>query len=646
MIRDSDSTRTRRIDRRTFLLGIGGGTVGLAGCGYDSPSGGEPTETENGEATPTDSGSDIQRGGKPILGMDTAPSDLNPLERADAYELEIIENIYGKGTIVHPETYEFEPWSFEDWTLEPDNIGTDEPTLTGQLRDDLTFSDGEPVTAEDVKFTIEYSKEQGVTGMVAASQFEAVEEITVDSADGQTVNYFFSRPDNGWFTNILGSIILPKHVWENVDNYAEYQPRNSEAGVVGVGPLVLADFDWENWFELEMRPPEKVPWPAAEYVDWIHEDAPFIEGLRVEIFGSETALEQAVLDGDVDVARGSFDVDRAADATQQDTLEVEESPNDGWHHHSFNVRRAPLDDPAFRQLLVLLNDKEWIVEDQFRGIGATKGSYATLPEYEEWRPPEPSEIDEYEGIPIPDLRFPGDRGSFQLSEDDIADVRQFLVDHSRAQHDYSFDEATTDASDAPDGQELYVDGEPLSDAHTDNDGNGGQGVLQMIHSPPDDSPKAVRLAERWMGVLKRVGVPIEPRVLGFDALTNEVLIKENFDIAEFGWTRTGPNNDHYRNRYGRWGADVESNQDTIMFNVMGYTGADDLIQEQSEMLDPEERKPVVKKVLARIYADAPADITHHEKVLQPVNAEYGGWVNTIGGVNNPNSWLNLRRRSD
>lgn len=645
MTERTDRGRTRRIGRRELLSGLSGGTVGLAGCNFDSPAGEEEDEDDD-EETPTETGDGIPRGGMPVLGMDTAPSDLNPLERADAYELEIIENIYAKGTIVHPETFEFEPWLFEDWTLEPDNVGTDEPTLVGHLRDDLTFNDGEPVTAEDVKFTVEYSKEQGVTGMVAASQFEAVEEITVDSPDGQTVNYFLERPDNGWFTNILGSIILPKHIWEDVDNYAEYQPRNSEEGVVGAGPLVLTDFDWENWFELEMRPKDELPWLGAEYVDWIHDEGPFVDGLRVEIFGSETSLEQAVLDGDVDVARGSFDVDRAASATQEDHLEVAESPSDGWHHHSFNVRRRPFDDPAFRQLLVLLNDKQWIVEDQYQGIGAVKGSYATLPEYEEWRPPEPTEIDDFEGIEVPDLRFPGDRGSFSLDEGDVADVREFLVEHPRAEYDYSFEEATTNVSDAPDDRELYVGGEPLPDVHTDNDGNDGQGPLEMIHSPPDNSPKAVRLARRWMDVLNRVGVPVEPRVLGFDALTNEVLIEENFDVAEFGWTRTGPNNDHYRNRYGRWGADVESDQDTIMFNVMGYTGADDLIEEQAEMLDPAERQPVVKRVLARIWADAPADITHHERVLQPVNAEYEGWVNTIGGVNNPSSWLNLRRRSD
>lgn len=647
MTQNINSGGTQRINRRKLLLSIGAGmSTGLAGCGFGGTDGDGDGGGNGDGGTPTPTGEDIIRGGKPIMGMSTAPSDLNPLERADAYELEIIENIYTPGTIVHPETYEFKPWSFKDWTLNPDNVGTGNPTLVGELRDDLTFNDGEPVTAEDVKFTVEYSKEQQVTGMVAASQFEAVEKITVDSADGTTVNFFFKQPDNGWFTNILGSIILPKHIWENVDDHSQYKPRNTEEGVVGAGPMVLADYDWENWFELKMRPKDEIPWPAADYVDWIHDDAPFIDALRIEIFGSDTALEQAVLDGKVDVARGSLDVERAANATKKDHLEVKESPDDGWHHHSFNVRRIPFDDPAFRQLCVLLNDKQWIVKEQYRELGAVKGSYATLPEYEDWRPPEPTEIEEFEGIQVPNLLFPGDRGRFQLNEKAVSDARDFLVNHPRAKHTYSLGEAKTDITTAPDGKEIYVNDTPLTEAHTDNNGNAGQGPLEMIHSEPGRSPKGVRLARRWMDALKKVGIPIKPRVLSFDALTNAVLIKEDFDASAFGWTRTGPNNDHYRSRFGHWGADVESNQDTIMFNVMGYTGADDLIEKQAQMLDPEARKPVVKKVLAQIWADAPTDITHHTRVLQPVNKQYAGWRNTIGGVNNLSSWLNLRKTSE
>lgn len=579
------------------------------------------------------------------MGMSTAPKNLNPLGRADAYELEIIENIYGYGTTVHPTTYEFKPWSFKEWTLTPENVGTDKPTLVGELRDDLTFNNGKSVTAEDVKFTVEYAKEQGVTGVVAASNFDSVEAVSVDSPTGTTVNYFFSEKDNAWFTNVLGSIILPKHIWKDVADYTKYTPRKTKEGVVGSGPMALKDFNWGNWLELEMRPSEEVPYPRADYVDWLHQDAPFIDALRFELFGSQTAKEQAVLNGEITVSFGSFKIDRAVKAKQNNSLTVKQSPDDGWSHHSYNVRRVPLDDPAFRQLLVLVNDKDWIVNELYKGIGAVKGSYATLPVYEAWRPPEPTAAKEYKGIPLPDLTFPGTPGTYELGESGIRAAREFLMNHPRAKHSYSLGEAATDVTTAPDGQEIYVNGKPLSDAHTDNDGNAKQGPLETIHSPAKQAPKEVRLVEQWHTALKNLGVPVEKRPLGFDALTSEVLIKETFDLTSFGWTHTGPNNDHFKQRFGHWGADVEADDKTLKFNVMGYTGADDLIRQQATMFDPAARQDIVKQVLARIWADAPTDITHHSRVLQPVNTEFTGWIETLGGVTSLSSWLNLRKAS-
>lgn len=642
MEHNSDKQQSKRIDRRKVLLGVGAGiSAGLAGCGnqQDRETGTSPTDET---ATQTQKAEDIPQGGKPVLGMSAAPENLNPLGRASAYTLEILETIYISGTTLHPKSREHSPWAFRDWTLNPENVGTGKPTLIGELRNALTFNDGEKVTAEDVKFTIEYVKEQEPGGNITASQFEAVEEITVDSADGTTVNYFFKEKDSAWFQGILGTIILPKHIWKDIADFKSYQPRNSKEGLVGPGPMVLKDFQWEKWFELEMRPPEEIPFPQADNIDWLHKDAPFINGLRVEIFGSQNALQQAVLNDNVTVAYGGFEVDRAVDATKKDFLEVKKSPDDGWSHHSFNTRRVPLDDPAFRNLLVMLLDSKWIVADLTKGIGAVEGTYATLPSRKEWRPPEPTEIDEYEGIPVPDLVFPGERGSFQLDPESVTKAREFLQSHSRAKHDYSFAEAVTDITTAPDGKELYVNGTPLTEAHTDNEGNPNQGPLEMSYTPPQQSPTSARIAQRWISALKKVGIPVEGLIQSFNSQRPKMYIQEDFDMYEMGWTRV-ETYDQYRTLFSGEAADVESNSDDYMFNSMGYTGADDLIDKQAKLMDPEERKPAVKKVLARIWADAPTNITHHDKVLQPVNTGFTGWIKTIGGVANLHSWLNMRK---
>lgn len=655
MTDDNTITRNRRVKRRKFLTGVGAGvTAGLAGCGgpgeqtgtTSAPTSGEdssPTATE--EPTATQEADMIPRGGMPVQAIDTVPETTNPLVYSDSYSFEIIRKVYDFGTAVHPDDQSFTPWSFKNWDLKPENIGSSNPTITAELRDDLSFSDGEAVTAEDYKFTVDYIKEQEPAGSISATQYKAVEEVQLDSPDGTTVNIFMSEKSNEWFTGILGSIILPQHIWKDVADHSKYEPRK-EGGPIGSGPMVLSDFNWENWYEFEFRPKEEIPWPSADYVDWIHEDAPFIDGVRLEVFGSENAMEQALLNGDVDLVFEGTSVERAVEATKKDFLDVLESPEAGYSHHSFNTRRVPLDCPAFRQLLVMLKDGKWIVDDLFKGIGAVNGDYASIAAFSEWRPPKPSEAGgEYEGIPVPDLTFPGDgRGSFQLGQEAIDQVRDFLVNHPRAKHDYSIEDAATSDSASPDGKEIFVNGQSLSEAHTDNNGNGGQGPLEFSYNPPQEDLQESQIAQRWVGALKTVGIPVTTQIQSFNSQLPKVYAQEDFDMFAMGWG-LGVNQTHFAQLYSSQGADLDGSKDAMVFNPMGYTGADDLIEQDQQTMMPDDRQPIVKQVLAKIWSDAPTMITYYNNLTEPTNTRYTGYTQTVGGLFE-GGFLNVRKSSE
>ena len=622
---DDSIQRSGRVERRKFLIGVGAGvTAGLAGCSTD------------------DSGqTDTPRGGMPIQAIDTVPETTNPLTYGDSYSYEIIRKIYDFGTTLHPNDQSFQPWSFYDWTLDVDNIGSSDPTIVAELRDDMTFSDGEKVTAQDYKFTVDYIKEQQPVGSISASIYSAVEEVGVDSSDGTTVNIYLSRKDNRWFTGILGSIILPQHIWKDIPDHTTYEPYK-EGGLIGSGPMILSNYNWESWYEFEFRPRAEIPWPSADYVTWLHDEAPFLDGVRMEVFGSENAMEQALLNGDVDTVYQGTSVERAVEATNKEFLEVKQSPEAGYSHHSFNLRRVPFDCPAFRQLLVMLKDGKWIVEELFKGIGATDGDYASIGAFKNWRPPAPTETDEYEGISVPDLTFPGEgRGSFQLTQDAIDQARDFLVDHPRAKHDYTIEEAATDASAAPDGMEIFVDGVALSEAHTDNDGNGGQGPLEFSYNPPREDFQKAQIAERWIRALKNVGIPVRPKIQSFNSQLPKIYAQEDFDFFGMNWG-VGVNQTHFVQLYSSEGADLDGTADAQMFNAMGYSGADDLINQDRDTMMPEDRQPLVKQILARLWSDAPTLITYYSNLTEPVNTRYTGYIETVGGIGE-GGWLNVRK---
>ena len=631
------------VDRRKFLTGIGTGvTASIAGCsGSDSQETTEETTTSGGDTETTQSndtseGGTVQ-GGKPVLGMTSAPNSLNVLSTSTAYAFTILDNIYTYGTTLHPTSQEPLGWGFKDWTVEPGNVGSSEPTITATLRDDLTFNDGKKLTAEDVKFTVEYIQEQEPAGSISASQFSSVEEVQVDDPKGTTVNYFFKEKDSAWFVDVLGNVILPKHIWKDVSDYSKYSPRKSKEGIVGSGPMKLRDFSWENWYELEMRD-EGIPWNGLDYTDWLHEDGPFIDALRLEIFGSENAMNQALMNGKIDQTYGTIPVDKAAKATKNDSLKVKKSEDDGWAHHSFNLDRVPLDDPAFRQLLVMLLDTKFVIEDLHKGIGARPGDYATPYAFKSWRPPKPTETDEYEGIKLPDLVFPGTRGENTLDQKAVDKARNFLMNHPRAKHDYSVGEAKSGVTTAPDSKELYVNGKPLTEAHTNNDGEPGQGPLEMSYNPPSSSPIGARRVSNWVSALKRVGIPVRGLVQSFNSQIPKVYQKRDFDMFEMGWTGLDISNTHYNQFFGEKG--IKPNG----FNPMHYTGAQELINENKSIMEMEPRKPIVKKILAQIWHDAPTLIVNYANVLQPVSKKYGGRVKRVGGVTNSDTWLNTRKK--
>ena len=620
-----------KIERRTFVSGLAAGAAaGLAGCMGDS-SDGETDEQSGGDGTGTGTATPPpKQGGNVVFGAATAPSVLNPLRASDAYSWALMDAIYDQGAVFHPETQKVVPWAYEDWSLS--DVESGKPTVTATLREGMTWSDGEAMTAEDVKFTVEYVKEQEPAGSVAASQYKSVE--SVDATSDREVTYHFSETDAGWLSDVIGNYIIPKHRWEGVSDYSTYTPRK-EGGPVGSGAFVLSDFNWGNWFELSVRDDiENYPIPAA--ADFIHSDAPFVDTFRYEVLGSQQALVQAVLDGDVHVPYGSVPVDKAVQAKENERTNVIQSGDNGWNHASFNLRRVPLDDKAFRQLLVRLWDTEYHIGKVMKNIGAINGDLAAPGSYKEYRPNEPG----HESLEKFSFFAPSSDGDLV----DVQAARDFLLNHPDAKHDYSLGEAASDNTNSSDGQAIYVNGKPLGEAHTNNDGNGGQGPLEFSLNPPKDQPQLIQSFNRWFDIIQTVGIPITKSVESFNSQLPKVYAQENFDIFEMGWTGVSPQITYLNQFFGEAGADLDGSSDAQLFNAMGYTGAQDLIDQQAAEMDPEKRKPIVMDALLQIYEDCPTQIFQYEQVLQPVSADWTGWVQAPGGVRNRFTWLNVRQK--
>ncbi|MEN9390327.1 MAG: hypothetical protein RLZZ283_427 [Candidatus Parcubacteria bacterium] len=123
--------------------------------------------------------------------------------------------------------------------IEPDlaesyTVSDDRKTYTFTLRD-TTFHDGEPVTAQDVAFTISLIQNQLLKSPLSTNW----QGVTATAVDEHTLTLTLENPYAPFLENLTVGI-LPKHIWKDVKiDEVPFSPRNISA--IGSGPYKITD---------------------------------------------------------------------------------------------------------------------------------------------------------------------------------------------------------------------------------------------------------------------------------------------------------------------------------------------------------------------------------------------------------------------
>ncbi|SDY97363.1 ABC transporter substrate-binding protein [Tindallia californiensis] len=300
--------------------------------------------------------------------------DMNPLSSRSVYGWRNLRLIYDKLVRISPDI-EPVPWAAESWDIVEDNI------IDVVLREGMTFHDGEPVTVEDVKFSYELFINENVEYF--ASFTEPIESIEI--TDENTVRFILEEPYAPFITNTLAQIpILPKHIWENIDNPVQY--GNEDA--IGSGPFKLDRFQTGE---------ELVLSKFDDYFEPVH-----IDGYIFQIFASPEGVLTALELGNVDMV--SYDLVPAhteqiannADG-QYDHLELTEADDIGFFYLGMNLDRAPFSNKDFRIAMAHLVDYDLALDVHLNGYGARGGAGLTIVEANEfWHNPEVPIYDTYD----------------------------------------------------------------------------------------------------------------------------------------------------------------------------------------------------------------------------------------------------------
>ncbi len=125
-------------------------------------------------------------------------------------------------------------------SLDNGGVAKDGKSVTWKLKPNVTWSDGQPFTADDVKFTYDYviNKETAATTLGSYTVIDSI-----DVVDPNTVKINFTSPTPGWYACFCGDNgrILPQHI---LKDYVGTKARNAPFNLkpIGTGPYVVDDF--------------------------------------------------------------------------------------------------------------------------------------------------------------------------------------------------------------------------------------------------------------------------------------------------------------------------------------------------------------------------------------------------------------------
>jgi peptide/nickel transport system substrate-binding protein len=273
------------------------------------------------------------------IGANQDPDVLNAFTTTASASGNIIEKIYESMFFVLNDGT-FVPWLADSW-----EVSDDATEYTYYLNPDAMWSDGTPLTADDVVFTFE---------MLMANDLEipTVGEIdTVEALDAHTVK-FVTKTSLIPFLYRSGIIdIMPKHIWSEIDDPVTF--TNNE-NPVGSGPFLF-----DKWIEGEYVTLKKNPnyWKGDVLIDEIN----------VITYRSSDALALALKAGEIDVA--GVDPSQVGTYVGTKDVAIDQADVNRLCYVGWNLRRWPFSSYAVRHAIALAVDRQDVVESAYSGYG-------------------------------------------------------------------------------------------------------------------------------------------------------------------------------------------------------------------------------------------------------------------------------------
>ena len=496
------------------------------------------------------------------VGWAGSPDTLNP-------GTAVLSEAYTIFALVYDTIYEYQlDGTYKLDVVESAEVSDDGLTWTFKIRDRINFHDGQPMTANDVAFSVNLYKnnEDYIYLNAYTANFD-----TVEATDDSTVVITLTNavPNMDYLLSYL--YVVPEHIWgENAEAPASVEFENLE--MIGTGPFKMAEYSQNEFVRLAANKEHFANPPKIDEVVFqtFESDDVLVQSLRsgqVDMITEmpATAVETLQGDANIKVVTGAPFAPSVSDIIFNQA-DPENCPTDVG---GLCTGHPALRDRNVRLALAHATDKQKLIDVVLLGFGSPG---LTL---------------------IPDGLGHWYNDTIQDYEFDVAKANQIL------------DEA----------------------GYADTDGDGvrempdGSRPLNFRMHWPSDSIDAPRLAELLSEMWTEVGVTVELQAVDPDALTAECCPAFDYDIILWGWgSDPDPNlllsvhsTDEIPNGY----------------NETGYSNPeyDELHIQQGRELDPDRRREIVWQMQQIAFDDVVYIIPYYEQAIQAYRVDrFTDWI--------------------
>ena len=291
-------------------------------------------------------------GGTLVVLAEREPDNLNPLTYNSKPAGDVTHLIFR--TLARRDTTlsDYKPDLAQSWELGPDSS-----SVIINLRRDVRWHDGQPVTAEDVVFTIRRQMEEA-TASPRQSDVSAVG--SVEARDSFTVVANLKRPGPYAVNALLEVMPVPKHILGDVP------ASQLAAHPFGRNPVGNGLFRFGDW-----RPGQQITLTANEQAP---EGRPALDRLVMRFIPDMNARITELLAGQGDLLE-KLPADQRERVATSGNVEVHSAAKVRPAWIAWNTRQAPLDDVRVRRALLMGIDRKGLV----RGLFGESGEVAESP---------------------------------------------------------------------------------------------------------------------------------------------------------------------------------------------------------------------------------------------------------------------------